>query len=157
MAGTANSLQYFPAGGSGTGKPIGGVNCAINEDYHAHGMVSIYRDGVRLGIPEHIGLNGCAYELHTHDNYSGVVHIETDVPKQFYLGQFFALWGQKLSRDGTAGLPGPIRFYIIENGKLTAFTGDPAAIALGSHREVLVITGKAPASVPQYDWVNSEL
>lgn len=157
MAGTANSLQYFPAGGSGTGQTIDGVRCAPNENYHAHGMISFYRNGVRLGIPEHIGLNGCAYELHTHDPYTGVVHIETDVKTTFVLRQFFSLWGQNLSRNGAAGIAGPVRFYIIEGGKLSEYTGDPGLIELGSHREVLIVTGTAPATVPQYDWENSNL
>jgi hypothetical protein len=157
MAGTANSVQFFPAGGSGTGAPIGGVGCAVNENFHMHGMISFYRDGVRLGIPANIGLKGCGYELHTHEPTSGVIHIETNVPKQFNLGQFFALWGQNLSRTNTAGIVGPVRFYVIENGKITPFLGEPSTIVLGSHREVLIVTGTAPATVPQYDWINSQL
>lgn len=156
-AGTAGSVQYFPAGGSGTGQPIAGVGCATSEKYHAHAMVSFYRDGVRLGLPAHIGLNGCTYELHTHEPTTGVIHMETDVPRQFKLGQFFDLWGQPLARSGTAGLAGPVRFYLIEAGKLSAYSGDPAAIELTSHREVLIVTGKAPDSVPQYDWEGSQL
>ncbi|MDB5959145.1 MAG: hypothetical protein JWP59_439 [Massilia sp.] len=157
VAGTANSLKYFPAGGSGTGQPIAGVGCAPNEHYHIHAMLSFYHDGVRLGIPEHIGLNGCAYELHTHDSTTGVIHIETDVTKQFVLGQFFALWGQPMSRSGAAGFPGPVRYYLIDNGVLTLYTGDPATILLTAHREVLIVTGSAPATVPRYDWSTTGL
>lgn len=157
VAGTANSLQYFPAGGSGTGQPIDGVQCAPAVHYHVHGMISFYHDGLRLGIPQHIGLNGCAYEMHTHDPTTGVVHIETDGPKTFVLRQFFSLWGQPLSRAGTAGLAGPVRFYLIENGKLSLYTGDPNTIELGPHREVVIVTGTAPATVPQYDWAGSNL
>jgi hypothetical protein len=156
-AGTADSYQYFPAGGSGTGAPIAGVGCASTELYHIHAMVSVYRDGIRLGIPAHIGLNGCTYEMHTHDPTTGVVHIETDVRKDFVLGQFFALWGQTLSRSSVAGIAGPVRYYLVDDGVLSLYTGDPALIALTAHREVLIVTGTAPAIVPRHDWVSTGL
>lgn len=157
VAGTAGSYPYFPAGGSGTGATIAGVGCAATEHYHIHAMISFYRDGIRLGIPEHIGLNGCTYEMHTHDATTGVVHIETDVPKSFVLGQFFALWGQNLARDGAAGIAGPVRFYTVDNGILSLYTGDPALIALTAHREVVIVTGTAPATLPRYDWASTGL
>lgn len=157
VAGTAGSYPYFPAGGSGTGKAIAGVGCATNEHYHIHAMISFYRNGIRLGIPEHIGLNGCTYEMHTHDSTTGVVHIETDVLKDFVLGQFFELWGQNLARDGAAGIAGPVRFYLVDNGILTLYTGDPALIPLTAHREVVIVTGTAPATLPHYDWASTGL
>jgi hypothetical protein len=157
VAGTDGSYQYFPAGGSGTGAPIAGVGCATNEHYHIHAMVSFYRDGIRLGIPANIGLKGCTYEMHTHDPTTGVVHIEADVRKDFVLGQFFAVWGQNLSRSSAAGVAGPVRFYTIDNGVLAAYTGAPALIAMTARREVLVVTGTAPATVPRYDWASTGL
>lgn len=157
VAGTLNSVQYFPAVGSGTGATISGVGCASTERYHIHAMISFYRDGVRLGIPAHIGLNGCTYEMHTHDATTGVVHIETDVQKIFFLGQFFALWGQTLSRGSAAGIAGPVRYYTIDNGVLSLYTGEPALLVLTAHREVLIVTGKAPTVVPRYDWASTEL
>lgn len=77
--------------------PVSGVGCLINENFHQHSLLSIYKDGVRQGLPDNIGRGGCTYELHTHDG-TGVVHIETDVPKRFTLGQFLALWNQPLGR-----------------------------------------------------------
>jgi hypothetical protein len=130
---------------------VSGVGCLVSEEFHRHSLVSIYKDGVRLGLPENIGRSGCAYELHTHD-VSGVVHIETDVPKKFTLGQFFALWNQPLGANGTAGLGAPVRFYVIENEKLTRYTGDPAALELVAHREIVIIAGTAPTVLPKYRW-----
>lgn len=157
VAGTNGSAQFFPAGGSGTGAPIAGIGCATNEHYHIHAMISFYKDGIRLGIPAHIGLNGCTYETHTHDPTTGVVHIETDVAKTFVLGQFFALWGQDLSRSSAAGIAGPVRFYTIDDGVLSWYAGDPAQIVLAAHREVLIVAGTAPATVPRYDWAATGL
>lgn len=152
----SNAPGPWPDITSGTGKPIDGVGCGTAEDYHVHSLLSIYKDGVRLGIPAEIGLHGCAYELHTHD-HSGVVHNETDMKKDFTFGQFFAVWGKELTTTSVAGLTGDIRFFIIENGKLTRYTGDPAAVMIASHRELLVTIGKPPAMVPNYSWAQTGL
>jgi hypothetical protein len=152
VEGTINSK---PAWGTWVAPPnratVSGVGCLVNEDFHQHSLVSIYKDGVRLGLSDNIGRSGCAYELHTHDA-SGVVHIETDVPKKFTLGQFFALWNQPLGANGTAGLGAPVRFYVIADEKLTRYTGDPAALELVAHREIVIISGTAPTVLPKYRW-----
>ncbi|MGZ5200585.1 MAG: hypothetical protein ACXWC4_12505 [Telluria sp.] len=155
LSAISNAPAQWPDG-SGTGKPIDGVGCGNSTDYHVHSLVSLYKDGVRLGIPAEIGLKGCAYELHTHD-HTGVVHNETDLKKNFTFGQFFAVWGKELTATSVAGLTGDIRFYIIENGKLTPFTGDPATVTIASHRELLIIIGKSPGTVPQYSWASTGL
>lgn len=146
----SNAPAQWPDG-SGTGKPIDGVNCAHSEAYHVHSLVSLYKDGVRLNLPAEIGLKGCTYELHTHD-HTGVVHNETDLKRNFTFGQFFSVWGKELTATSVAGITGDIRFYLIENGKLTPFTGDPSTIQIVSHRELLIIIGKSPGVVPNYVW-----
>ena len=152
VAGTINSPPGWPAWVAPANRAaVAGVACLINENYHLHSLVSIYKDGVRQGLPDNVGRSGCAYELHTHD-VTGVIHIETDVPKKFTLGQFFALWNQPLTAGGTAGLAGPIRFYLIDNEKLTPFTGDPAQLELTAHREIVIVSGKAPTVLPKYRW-----
>lgn len=104
----------------GTGKPVDGIACLDLVRYHLHSLVSIYHDGKRLGLPGGIGSanTGCAqpYELHVHD-VTGIIHMESDVPGTFKLGQRFSLWQQPLSRDSIAGLAGPVRYYIIEDEK----------------------------------------
>jgi len=132
--------------GSATGAPIEGVICATSETYHAHAMVTIYQDGVRLAVPGQIGLSGCAYELHTHDA-TGIVHLEAASQKPFTLGQFFSVWGQPLSATSVAGLAGTPLFYTIENEKVTAFTGDPRTIALAAHKEIAIVVGTPPAKL----------
>jgi hypothetical protein len=130
---------------------VGGVGCLVNQNFHQHSLVSIYKDGVRQGLPSNIGRGACDYELHTHD-VTGMVHIETDVAKKFSLGQFFAVWNQPLGAAGTAGLGSPVRFYLIENDQLTRYTGDPALLELVAHREIVIIGGSAPAVLPKYRW-----
>lgn len=151
---TLYALPYWPVW-YGTGKPVDGVNCLVNGNYHKHALLSIYSNGKRLGLPDGIGRvhAGCyhAYEMHVHD-VTGIIHIEADVPKQFKLGQWFALWQQTLSRDSVAGLAGPVRFYIIENGTIARYDGDPTLIDLLPHREVLIVTGTPLTVVPKYQW-----
>lgn len=154
VAGTQASPQGWPAWTAPPGHPaVGGVKCVSSELVHAHTLISIYKNGVRQGLPENVGRSGCTYELHTHD-VMGVVHIETDVVQKFTLGQFFGLWSQPLGAGGTAGLPGPIRFYLIEHDKLTPFTGDPAQLELVAHREIVIVSGPPPAMLPKYRWPN---
>ena len=151
---TIKALPYWPVW-YGSGKPVDGVNCLVNGNYHKHALISIYSNGKRLGFPDGIGRvhAGCyhAYEMHVHD-VTGIIHIEADVPKQFKLGQWFSLWKQTLSRDSVAGLAGPVRFYIIENGTITRYDGDPSLIDLLPHREVLIVTGTPLSLVPKYQW-----
>lgn len=139
----------------GTGKPVGAVNCLSSAVWHKHMLISIYSNGKRLGFPDGIGRvhAGCyhAYEMHVHD-VTGIIHMEADQPKNFTLGDWFQLWQQPLGRDGTAGLPGPVRFYIIENGAITRFDGDPATIPMVAHREILIVTGTTLSTVPKYQW-----
>ncbi|SHG73484.1 hypothetical protein [Massilia sp. CF038] len=154
IAATINATPYWPVW-FGTGKPVDGVNCLVNGNYHKHALISIYKNGKRLGFPDGIGRvhAGCyhAYEMHTHD-VTGIIHMEADVPKQFKLGQWFSLWQQPLSRNGAAGLAGPVRFYIIENGSIKRYDGDPVQIPLLPHREVLIISGTTMTTVPKYQW-----
>lgn len=130
---------------------VGGVGCPVSENFHQHSLVSIYKEGVRQGLPENLGRGACNYELHTHD-VTGVVHIETDVAKTFTLGQLFALWSQPLGADGVAGLGAPLRFYVIRDDNLTRYMGDPAALELVPHGEIVVVSGKVPAVLPKYRW-----
>jgi hypothetical protein len=151
------SQRNWPAWSYTGTEARGGITCAINENYHIHALLSIYRNGTRLALPDSIGRGGgCTYEMHTHEG-SGVLHIETDVPKTFTLGQWFALWGQTLGTDTAAGLAGPVRYYVIENEKITKVTGNPADIVLAGHKEILVVTGTPPTTVPRYNWAGTGL
>jgi hypothetical protein len=141
---------------SGTAS-VDGVGCAQSETYHTHALLTVYRNGVRLALPDSIGRgSGCNYEMHTHDG-SGVLHIETDVPRTFTLGQFLSLWGQGIGAGAVLGLPGPARYYVIDNETLAPVTTDPSALALTAHREIVVIVGTPPAALPRYDWAASGL
>jgi hypothetical protein len=152
VEGTTLGQPNWPDG-SGNGQPIDGVGCAASENYHIHAMVSIYRNGTRLAVPGHIGLNGCTYELHTHDA-AGIVHVETNVQKTFTFGQFFEVWNQPLGASNVGGIAGAAKFYVIENEKVTP-VDHPEDVELGEHRELAIVIGTPPAALAKHRWPNS--
>ena len=93
--------------------------------------------------------------LHTHSP-SGIIHIESDRPGTFTLGQFFDEWGVRLDSSCVGG-------YCTGDGKeLRVFVegkralGDPRQIVLGNGREIAVVFGSPgeDGSVPStYDGV----
>ena len=151
-AGTTPTWSDRSTATGGSGKTIGAVECLTDESYHLHTHLTILVDGVTQRVPKEVGLTGCAYETHTHD-YSGVIHVETSVQKKFTLGQFFAVWGQPLTRTNVAGLSSAsIRTFIADGAKLTETTDDPATIELLGHRSIYIVIGSVPATLPSHEW-----
>jgi hypothetical protein len=71
------------------------------EKVHHHALIHIYNDGLLIPVAPNIGIHKPAYSsIHTHDP-TGVIHMESDVPHKFTLGDFFAIWGV---RFGNASL-----------------------------------------------------
>jgi hypothetical protein len=132
---------------------------------HIHQHLDIFVNGKPVTVPALVGIyaNGDAtqggffVELHTHDN-SGIIHLEAPKTGAFTLGQFFGVWGVRLSSrciGGYCAAPGkPLKFYV--NGK--RFTGNPNNIILREHQEFAIVYGKPPAKIPsKYDWGPSGL
>lgn len=136
----------------GAGAPINNVNCLIAENYHIHAHLTIFKNGEILAIPAQIGLQGCAYELHTHDR-SGIIHIETAATKSFNLGQFFAVWGQPLSPLNVAGITGlPVTVYINDGNSVVLYKGDLDQIEFANHRSIIIQIGSALTELPSFVW-----
>jgi hypothetical protein len=109
--------------------------------YHAH--LDVIVDGKPVPVPAGLGIDQLRQliaPLHTHDG-TGIVHIEsaTDVP--FTLGQVFAEWGQPLRANqvGPVAIGTGTELRVYRNGQLVA--GDPAALRLGAHDEIVVWVG----------------
>lgn len=67
--------------------------------YHVHPIVEIYERGKKIEIPSDIGISPtCMKSIHTHDT-SGTIHVEAPEAYDFTLGDFFANWGQTLSKE----------------------------------------------------------
>ncbi|HEY5799694.1 MAG TPA: hypothetical protein VIT92_05710 [Burkholderiaceae bacterium] len=145
----------WPDGSSatgGAGQPVAGINCMPPAHAHSHTHITLLRDGVQLALPANIGMQGCIYELHTHDE-SGVVHVEVQPGATANLGQFFAVWGRPLARDNVAGITGlPLTVFLIDDGKVVKYEGDLAAIELKPRRDIALVFGEVPAGLPSYLW-----
>jgi hypothetical protein len=109
---------------------------------HIHAHLDVFVAGQPVRVPAEIGIDAAAQRispLHTHDD-SGVIHVESPVKRDFTLGQFFAEWRQPL----TGNPAGRLSVYV--DGK--PYAGDPAALVLREHQEIVVAYGTPPADVP---------
>ena len=85
----------------------------------------------------------CISPLHTHDD-SGILHTESQLHHPNRLGQFFTEWQVRLSRSCIGGYCRRMRVFV--NGK--RYLGDPRAITLTDRKEIAIVAGKPPASIP---------
>jgi hypothetical protein len=160
-AGQVIGAQTYAAGDSSTGgqgAPVDGIACdATTPVQHIHVHLTLIADGQQRAIPIAVGVGdpfiiqsfvvaaGCYYWLHTHDG-TGIVHVEAPVTTTFNLGQFFAIWGEPLSSDNVAGFTGTVTAYVDS----TLYTGDLGAIDFQEHRQITLIVGTVPDTIPVY-------
>lgn len=139
---------------------VDNIGCSSNEGevlhYHVH--VSIYINGKAVAIPAQIGIpqtsdpnNACFYWMHTHDT-SGVIHIESPVPHDFTLGNFFHIWSQQFAQqqyplqlDTSSG------WTVYLNGK--PYTGDFYNMKMSPHM-LITMAYQSPGVQPDttYNW-----
>lgn len=139
------------------GEPVDGIHCDPMEGtvLHIHQHLAIYNHGKPVRIPEDVGrplFAQCFYWLHTHTP-DGIIHVESPTFRSYTLGQFFAVWGQPLSRSNVAGAklkPGESTTVWVDGHR---YTGDPRTIELTQHLDVVIDVGPpAPKPVPFTDW-----
>jgi len=130
-------------------KPLG-VHAlgAEGEVVHIHQHMDIYVDGKHIRVPTGVGIYDGQFltELHTHDS-SGIMHLESPKKATFTLGQFFGVWGVRLTDECIGGYcrpKTPWRLYI--DG--VEYKGDPSQLTLKKHQELAFVIGKAPKNVP---------
>jgi hypothetical protein len=160
-AGQTIGASTYAAGDSSTGgqgATVDGIACDTTTPVqHIHVHLTLIANGQQRAIPIAIGVGnpfviqqfvvaaGCYYWLHTHDA-TGIVHIEAPVTTTFNLGQFFAIWGQPLSSSNVAGFTGTVTAYVDS----TQYTGDLGAIDFQEHRQITLIVGTVPDTLPVY-------
>ena len=111
---------------------------------HIHAHLDIYVHGQPIEVPSDIGFGpqGGISPIHTHDT-AGIVHIESaDAFAVYTLGQFFDVWGVKLSASNIGGYANDSAntLVVYDDGKKV---NDPANLALKSHHEIAVMYGTA--------------
>ncbi len=116
---------------------------------HIHQHLDILINGKPVTVPSGIGINQSARfisPLHTHD-VSGVMHVESDVKRDFTLGQFFDVWGVRFTKSciGAYCAKGADTLRVFVNGK--PVSDDPRNLILRDHQEIAVVYGPATANV----------
>jgi hypothetical protein len=96
------SISSAAASSSTNAPVISDISCDTMEHFktHIHAHLDIFINGEAYPVPSNIGIipNQCIYWLHTHDD-TGVIHIESPEDRTFTLGEFFDIWGEKLSNS----------------------------------------------------------
>jgi hypothetical protein len=132
--------------------PIDGIACDSGgqtaQQVNAH--LDIFIGGQPMTIPAYTGFintpsGGCQYWLHTtadsKGNPDGIIRVAAPSTATFTLGQFFDIWGLPLSSTDLAGHQAAggqsVKAYV--NGQ--PYTGDPRAIPLRSHDEIVLEYG----------------
>ena len=91
-----------------------------DESYHAHVLLSVYRDGQQVTVPENIGfdLRGSHSSLHTHTP-DGIIHMEADDPHPYELSEIFKVWGVMFDEDQLGGdvATGDKQVHVYVNGE----------------------------------------
>lgn len=126
---------------------------AEGQVVHIHQHLDIFVDGSPVELPANLGIDaGQAFiaALHTHDT-SGIMHVESPTASTFSLGQFFAVWGVRLSKSciggECAGSGKQLRAWV--DGK--PVDADPTRIVLAEKQEIVLAFGTAaqePKPVP---------
>jgi hypothetical protein len=119
--------------------------------FHIHQHLDIFVNGKPTTVPALAGIHPKQpifyADLHTHDQ-SGIIHVESAQQYDYTLGQFFGVWGVRLSKTCIGGLCSSKPLHVWANG--TPFLGDPTKLVLTNHEEVVVAFGTPPAKVPTH-------
>lgn len=91
-----------------------------DESYHAHALLTVYRDGKPVPVPADLGFDeaGRHSSLHTHTP-DGVIHMEADDPYPYTLAHVMTTWGVAFDADTLGGdtAAGDRKVHIYVNGQ----------------------------------------
>lgn len=117
------------------GAPIGSLRCGPGgRGFAIH--VELFANRRVIVVPKGIGVSrtGCRYPLYT-SAPTGVVHVDADRPHR--LRDLFAVWGRRLGRTRLLSFRGRVLVFV--GGR--RFRGDPGAVLLTKHRQIVVEVG----------------
>ena len=115
---------------------------------HIHQHLDLMINGAPVAIPSGIGINAAAgfiSDIHVHDD-TGVIHVESPTRQTFTLGQFFDIWGVRLTASCIGGYctDATHSITVYSNGK--PVSGNPRSLALESHQEIVIVYGSNAAA-----------
>lgn len=158
-----NARQLAGTTSGSMGRPVEAIQCQGAEQvlFHIHAHLTVFVDGTARQIPYGVGIPGaqvsatslgpyvaagsCFYWLHTHAA-DGIIHIESPVQRTYTLGNFFDVWGQKLSPSRVGPVSGPVT--ALYNGEV--FRGNPRDVPLTKHAQIQLDVGRplvAPVAI----------
>lgn len=113
---------------------------------HIHQHLDLYLNGTHVAVPAGIGIDpGRRFfsPLHTHDR-TGILHVESPTRTAYTLGQFFGVWGVRLSARciGRYCAGGGRTLQAFVDGRRVS--GDAAVIPLRRHEEIVLAFGTRP-------------
>ena len=117
--------------------------------YHEHAKLFIYVNGKQVTVPANFGIDPQGRfiaPLHTHDT-TGVIHMESEKPYPFTLGEAINIWGVKFTNDQLGGYKAGVDGNVLElwaNGKKVA---DPVNYKMKRH-DILILGYGKPGSFP---------
>ena len=143
------SAPFFPDAGDGV-RPDG-IGCAGEGPVVLRGAahLDVFADAAHVTVPAGIGvLPHCTYWLHT-SAADGTVTIASPQRRTFTLGDLFDIWGAPLTAtrvlDFRVGAGRPLHAFV--DGRRVS--GDPRTIRLVDGREVALVVGRVPRTLPQ--------
>jgi len=152
------------------GRLVNNIQCQSLAQlaYTTYAHLQVYVDGRSRALPGGIGMVGatthpaprglvfaahtCMYWVHTRAA-DGLISVESPVPRQYTLGDFFRIWNQPLGTDRVADARGPVTATV--NGK--RWPGDPAAIPLSEHADIDLAVGRPLPTPTSVDWAATDL
>jgi hypothetical protein len=140
---------------------------------HVHSHLDVFVNGTAVTVPAAIGINiedpavkrivepnglvayggirppcaqPCISPLHTHDT-TGLLHTEAKQNQFNDLGELFTEWNVRLDRKCIGGYCKPAApFTVYVDGDV--YIGDPRRIELEDRREIAIVIGTPPTSIP---------
>jgi hypothetical protein len=118
--------------------------------HHTHTNLQVFIHGERQTVPTNIGIDEAARQvlaLHTHED-SGTIHVESQTARRFTLGEFFDVWGVRLSPScvGAYCNDAENRLRVFVDGQ--EVTGSPRDVPL-EDQSVVVLTYGAEDELPE--------
>jgi hypothetical protein len=117
-----------------TARPANRLTCASGRRFAVH--VELFAQRRVIVVPRGIGLapSGCRASLST-DAPTGVVQVLAR--RRHTLADLFRVWGRTLSRSQLLSFRGRVSVFV--GGR--RFTGDPRAVPLTRHAQIVIETG----------------
>jgi hypothetical protein len=132
------------------GLPTAGISM------HIHAELEIFVDGKQKPVPADIGIASSIEAPLRTKTADGVIHVESETPTTFRLGQFFDVWGVRLTGTCLGGYcnEGSRRLRAYVDGE--PVQGGARAITLDDHSVIVLTYGtrsKEPSPIPStFDW-----